>query len=257
MATILALHAHPDDIEELCAGTLARLSAAGHTVRLATATAGECGSDATDLAATGALRKGEAARSAALIGAEYACAGLPDLGVFNCDDHRRRITELIRWARAEIVIAPSPVDYHPDHEAVSLLVRDGCFAASVPNYATGPSAPLAAIPHLYFTDPIEGRDRDGRRVAADFGVEVSDQMAVKRAMLACHESQQAWVARQHGIADHTGGMVRFAAWRGKAFGVAHAEGFRHYRHHPYPRTPLLQDLLGEAVRQPLPDAAAS
>jgi len=257
MATILALHAHPDDIEELCSGTLARLAAAGHTVRLVTATAGECGSDATDLAATGAVRRAEAAEAAALIGAEYACAGLPDLSVFNCDAHRRTITEMIRWARPDIVIAPSPVDYHPDHEAVSLLARDGCFAASVPNYATGPSAALSAIPHLYFTDPIEGRDRDGRKVAADFGVDVSEVMETRRAMLARHASQQAWVARQHGIADHTDGMVRFAAWRGKAFGVAFAEGFRHYRHHPYPRTPLLQALLGDAVRQPAPDAAAS
>jgi hypothetical protein len=87
-------------------------------------------------------------------------------------------------------------------------------------------------------------------------VEVSAEMAVKRAMLACHESQQAWVARQHGIADYTDGMVRFAAWRGQAFGVAYAEGFRHYRHHPYPRTPLLQDLLGDAVCQPPADAAS-
>lgn len=47
MTTILALHAHPDDIETLAAGTLALLAAAGHTVRIVTATAGEGGSAET------------------------------------------------------------------------------------------------------------------------------------------------------------------------------------------------------------------
>ena len=42
-------------------------------------------------------------------------------------------------------------------------------------------------------------------------------------------------------------MEAWAERRGRDFGVAHAEGFRHYRHQPYPRTPLLQELLGEAV----------
>src|ERR1700753_3481582 len=112
MATILAVHAHPDDIEHLAAGTLAILAARGHTVRVATLTAGECGSDSTDLAATGRIRKAEAAASAVLIGAGYRCAALPDLGVFNADASRRATTELVRWARADIVLAASPADYH-------------------------------------------------------------------------------------------------------------------------------------------------
>src|SRR5579862_465766 len=167
MATILAVHAHPDDIEHLAAGALALLVAKGHTIRIATLTAGECGSAETDLAATARIRKAEAATAAALIGADYRCADLPDLGVFNDDPSRRAVTELIRWASAEVVIAASPADYHPDHEAASELTRDACFAASVPNYRTGPSAALAAIPHLYFMDPIGGRDREGQKIVAD------------------------------------------------------------------------------------------
>src|SRR5450759_3688076 len=68
------------------------------------------------------------AAAAAMIGAEYRCAGLGDLAVFNDDPSRRRVTELIRWARPDIVVTASPVDYHPDHEATSMLVRDACFA---------------------------------------------------------------------------------------------------------------------------------
>jgi LmbE family N-acetylglucosaminyl deacetylase len=247
MATVLAIHAHPDDVEHLCAGTLALLAAAGHSVKIVTVTAGECGSDETDLAGTARIRKAEAASAAALIGAAYACGDVPDLGVFNDDATRRRVTELVRWAAPDIVITASPVDYHPDHEAVSLLVRDACFASSVPNYRTGPSAPLAAIPHLYFMDPIGGRDREGVKVQAHFGVDVSSTFETKRRMLAVHESQAAWVARQHGVADHLASMAAWTAQRGADFGVGLAEGFRQYRNQPYPRSPKLQELIGSAV----------
>jgi LmbE family N-acetylglucosaminyl deacetylase len=247
MATILAVHAHPDDIEHLAAGTLALLAARGHTVRIATLTAGECGSAQTDLAETARIRKAEAAAAAGLIGADYRCADLPDLGVFNDDPSRRAVTELIRWAAPDVVIAASPADYHPDHEAASELTRDACFAVSVPNYRTGPAAALAAIPHLYFMDPIGGRDREGQRIVADFGVDIADGFALKQRMLSAHVSQAEWVARQHGIADHLGSMEAWSRRRGRDFGVPFAEGFRQYRHEPYPKTPLLQDLLGAAL----------
>ena len=247
MATILAIHAHPDDIETLGAGTLALLAEKGHAVRIVTVTAGEGGSTVHSPEETGRIRMAESAAAAAVIGAAYECGGLPDLGVFNDDASRRRITELVRRSRAEIVITASPVDYHPDHEAVSVLVRDACFASTVPNYRTGESAPLEAIPHLYFMDSIGGRDRGGVRIRPDFGVDVSGQMEIRRAMLRAHDSQRLWVAKQHGIADYVKSMEAWAERRGRDFGVAQAEGFRHYRHTPYPRTPLLQDLLGDAV----------
>jgi len=248
MATILAIHAHPDDIEHQCAGALALLAAQGHAVRIVTATAGECGAEGTDLATTAAIRKAEGAAAAALIGAQYRCADLPDLGVFNDDASRRRITEMLRWSGADIVITAAPIDYHPDHEAVSQLVRDGCFASTVPNYATGPSAPLAQIPHLYFMDPSGGRERDGTPVVPDFGVDISAVFDTKAAMLSAHESQHAWVAKQHAITDHLGAMRSYSAKRGRDFGCAYAEAFRQYTGTPYPRTPLLQELVAGALR---------
>ncbi len=247
MATVLAVHAHPDDIEHLAAGSLAILAAKGHTIRIATLTAGECGSAETDLAATGFIRKAEATSAAALIGAEYCCADLPDLGVFSDDPSRRAVTELIRWARPHVVITASSADYHPDHEAASELVRDACFASSVPNYRTGPAAALEAIPHLYFMDPIGGRDREGQKIIADFGVDIATGFAMKQQMLAAHVSQAEWVARQHGISDHLGSMEAWSRRRGRDFGVSLGEGFRQYRHEPYPKTPLLQDLVGAAL----------
>jgi N-acetylglucosamine malate deacetylase 1 len=247
MSAVLAIHAHPDDIETLAAGTLALLAAEGHRIAIVTLTAGDCGSAEYEPDETARIRKHEAATAAAMIGAEYRCAAFGDLAVFNDDGSRRRVTELIRWARPELVITSAPVDYHPDHEATSILVRDACFAASAPNYRTGPSAPLEAIPHLYFMDPIGGRDREGRPAPPEFGVNIESRFETKRAMLAAHESQKSWLLKQHGVTDYVGAMTAWSRRRGRDFGVGHAEGFRQYRHTPYPESPLLQTLVGEAL----------
>ena len=247
MTTILAIHAHPDDIETLGAGTLALLAAKGHRLKIVTVTAGDCGSNETEPAETARIRKAEAGEAAALIGADYRCADVPDLCVFNDDTCRRQVTEMIRWAAPDIVLTASPVDYHPDHEAVSVLVRDACFAASVPNYKTGDATILAGIPHLYYMDPIGGRDREGGKVTPDFGCDVGAYFHTKQAMLAAHKSQDSWVSKQHDISDHQASMEAWTRRRGRDFGVPLAEGFRQYRHHPYPRTALLQELLGESL----------
>jgi LmbE family N-acetylglucosaminyl deacetylase len=243
MPRILAIHAHPDDIETLAAGTLAILAERGHAITIATLTAGECGSVEDNPARTARIRTREASEAAAMIGASFHWAGLPDLAVFNDDPSRRAVTELLRRSRPEIVITSAPADYHPDHEATSLLVRDACFAASAPGYRTGTAPPLPAIPHLYFMDPIGGRDRDGVPARPDFGVDTGSVMDIKRRMLSAHQSQKSWLLKQHGITDFTAGMEAQSARRGRDFGVAFAEGFRHYRHAPYPRDPLLQTLL--------------
>jgi N-acetylglucosamine malate deacetylase 1 len=250
MTRILAVHAHPDDVEILAAGTLTLLAEAGSHVTIVTMTAGDCGSVEMDLAATGRVRQKEAAAAAAIIGADYLCADFGDLCVFNDDASRRRTTELVRAAKPDIVITASPADYHPDHEATSMLVRDAVFASSVPNYATGPSAALAAIPHLYFMDPIEGRDRSGIRITPDFGVDITAQFETKANMLAAHASQRNWVLKQHGIDDYMLSMKKWSAKRGNMFGVTYAEGFRQYTGTPYPRTKQLQDLVGGALLLP-------
>ena len=247
MVRILAVHAHPDDIETLAAGTLALLAGAGHEIIIVTLTAGDCGSVGDGPEETARIRRAEASAAAAMIGAVYHCPGLPDLGLFNDDPTRRTVTELVRTLAPEIVITAPPSDYHPDHEATSALVRDACFAAGAPNYRTGAAPSLPAIPHLYFTDPIGGRDRDGRRIAPDFAVDIAAGFEIKRRMLAAHASQTAWLAKQHDLADPVGAMVAWSHRRGLDFGVEVAEGFRQYRNEPYPRTPRLQELVGAAL----------
>jgi len=249
--SILSIHAHPDDAEILAGGTLARLAALGHRVVIVTMTPGDCGSHQSDASETADIRRGEAARSAALIGAEYHCAEFRDLAIFNDDTSRRRVTEILRRMRPDIVLTASPGDYLCDHETTSLLVRDACFAAPAPNYSTRrdqPGAPLPTIPHLYYMDPIGCLDRDNRQVAADFYVDVTATFETKKAMLTEHRSQREWLLKHHDVDDYVAQMERWTREQGLRAGVAFAEGFRHYKGHPYPATPLLEELLGEVIR---------
>ena len=84
-------------------------------------------------------------------------------------------------------------------------------------------------------------------------------METKRRMLMAHESQVAWVARQHGIADYCASMVAWAERRGRDFGVRYAEGFRHYRNQPYPRDAAAAGAAGRcrARAQGLADVEAA
>jgi len=247
---ILSIHAHPDDAETLAGGTLALLASQGHRITIATMTAGDCGAVETGPEETANIRKREAATAAAVIGAASACVGFPDLGIFNNDPSRRSVVEFIRSMKPDVILTSAPADYHPDHEATSLLVRDACFAVSVPNYHTGDARPLEEIPHLYFMDPIEGRDREGNAVPPQFGVNVEAVMDAKRRMLLAHESQRDWVKRQHGIDNYADAMESWTRSRGGHFGVAYAEGFRQYTSHPYPRSRLLQELAGRHLLSP-------
>jgi N-acetylglucosamine malate deacetylase 1 len=243
---ILALHAHPDDVEFQCAGLLVLLREAGCHVTIATMTPGDCGSAEHDPEAIAAIRREEARASASLIGADYGCLEFRDMAIFNDDESRRRVTEFLRRTRPDVIFTAPPIDYIADHEMTSLLVRDACFAASCPNYTTRqwePAPPLGRIPHLYFVDPLAGRDRDGRPVPADRIVDVSRVFATKRAMLACHASQRDWLLRQHGIDEYLEMQVRWGAIRGAEIGVAQAEAFRQYRGHPYPHEDILPRLI--------------
>jgi LmbE family N-acetylglucosaminyl deacetylase len=248
---ILAIHAHPDDLEFQCAGTLALLRQAGHAVIMATMTPGDCGSAELGAEAIAAIRRDEAHAAAELIGAECHCLEFRDLAIFNDDESRRRVTEFLRRARPDIVLTAPPVDYLCDHEMTSVLVRDACFLAPIPNYATRqwePAPPLGRIPYLYYVDSIEGQDRRGRPLSAGFHVDVTPAFDTKRAMLACHASQRSWLLKQHGIDEYLDSQDRWSRHRGSEIGVQHAEAFTQYLGHAYPHDNRLLELLGQDGR---------
>jgi LmbE family N-acetylglucosaminyl deacetylase len=247
---ILAIHAHPDDVEFQCAGTLALLAARGHAISMITMTPGDCGSRDLPPDQIAAVRRGEARKSADILGAAYECLEFRDLSIVIDNDSKRRVTEAIRRHRPDLVFTAPPVDYMDDHEATSRLVRDACFNASCPNYATrqwDPAPPTERIPHLYYVDPIEGVDHFGRLVPPQLYVDISATFQTKQAMLACHASQRDWLRAQHGVDEYMEIQRRWSSQRGSEIGVTYAEAFRQHQGHPYPHNNLLQELLGDLV----------
>lgn len=245
-ARVLAIHAHPDDIEFQCAGTLALLTQAGCQITVCTMTPGDCGSAELPPDEIAAVRRREAAAAAALLGADYTCLEFRDLLISINDDARRRVTEAVRRAAPDIILTAPPVDYMSDHEMTSRLVRDAAFNASIRNFSThqwDPAPPTRQIPHLYYVDAIEGIDYYGAPLTPEFYVDVSNSYDLKRRMLLCHDSQRSWLLRQHGIDDYLNSMDLWSGRRGAEIGVARAEAFRQHRGHPYPQSNLLLDYL--------------
>lgn len=248
---ILAIHAHPDDVEFLAAGTLHLLKQAGHEIILATMTAGDKGSPNLTSAEIAAIRRDEAARSAALLGAPYHCLEFPDGAVFDDDASRRRVCELIRQCRPDVILTASPQDYMADHEAASALVRNASFLAGVRLYDTGTAEPLAHMPHLYYMDPIEGKDMFGVSMQPQFVVDISQDGAadMKATMLMCHASQREWLKAHHGVDHYIDSMREWTRVRGEQFGLPAAEGFRQHLGHAYPQDNILQQLLDDKVHR--------
>jgi LmbE family N-acetylglucosaminyl deacetylase len=244
---ILAIHAHPDDVEFQIAGTLALLKEKGCHITIATMTAGDLGSAELSQTEIANIRRKEAKAAADMMGADYMCLEFGDLAIVVDDASRRRVTEAIRRARPNVVITAPPVDYMADHEVTSRLVRDALFSASVPFYKThewDAAKPTEKIPHLYYCDPIEGVDWFGKPVPYDFIVDISKTFDLKLKMLACHDSQREWLRRQHEVDEYLNSCTTWSQTRGKLIGKAYGEAFRQHLGHPYPHSNILAELLG-------------
>ncbi len=247
---ILSVLAHPDDAEFLCAGTLARLAREhGWQVHIASMTPGDCGSAELPPDEISRVRRAEGAAAAALIGARYHCVEERDLRVFYQETTLERVTRLLRQVRPRVVLTHSPADYMLDHEMTSTVVRAAAFAAPAPNFLhdRGLGPPLDHIPHLYYCDPIEGKDPLGRPVEPGFCIDVSRVVETKAEMLEKHASQRAWLLKHHGMDQYVHAMRDWGRERGRRFGVAAAEGFRQHLGHSYPQDNLLGRLLGAHV----------
>src|SRR2546422_5040000 len=97
---VLAVGAHPDDLEILCGGTLARFVAEGHEVVMCNATLGNRGSYIHTSEEIARIRLAEARRAAEIAGAEHVTLGLSDTEVNAADtEQRRRVVDLVREAR--------------------------------------------------------------------------------------------------------------------------------------------------------------
>lgn len=176
---VLALGAHPDDVELGCGATLARLAAAGRRVAIADLTAGESATRGTP-----ELRAREAAAAAASLGAAWrTCLGLPDGGLDAlAGDQIAAVVGVVRSATPFLLLLPHPGDPHPDHAAAAALARKAAFLAGVARWR--PDLGAAHRPRLLLAYP-------GPRqlLQPDLVIDAGRQYEAKRAALAAHASQ--------------------------------------------------------------------
>ncbi len=224
---ILAIGAHPDDIESNCAGTLAKYAAQGHHIVMATATSGNIGSATHSMEEIAKIRKAEAAKSASRIGAEYVCLDYNDEMFFENEAVRLRFIDLVRYAKADVILTHYPEDYNPDHELTSKIVNDIAVMIPIAHLETS-NPPYDHIPKIFYWETAHGLNF----VPTEY-VDITEYFPVKKEMLACHRSQQQWMAANYKDVyanDPTGesffeGIEITGRYRGRQSGVRYAEGF--------------------------------
>jgi LmbE family N-acetylglucosaminyl deacetylase len=216
---VLAVGAHPDDLEILCGGTLARFVSQGHAVVMCHVTRGDRGSFVHTSEEIARIRGEEARRAAAICGASYTSLGLSDGEVNAADpDQRRLVIDLVRGARPDLIITHSPGDYMSDHDETSKLVFDCSFHATLPLFETGKPYHRLVTP-IYYMETVMGVGFQPTEY-----VDVTDVIDTKVSMLEAHESQLTWL-RDHDGVDIVEQMKTTTRFRGQQCGADYAEGF--------------------------------
>ena len=124
---LLAIAAHPDDVELTCGGTLLKMAQRGYQVGILDLTAGEMGSRGT-----AEIRHREAAAAARILGVHYRDnLGLPDARLEVTEENKLAVARKIRALRPHTVILPYWEGRHPDHYNASRLAYEGCFLAGL------------------------------------------------------------------------------------------------------------------------------
>lgn len=216
---ILAVGAHPDDLEILCGATLAKYSRLGHDVTMAVLTNGNMGRPDTMPEEMGRIRKKEFEASAALIGAKTVWMDVDDeMSVVDLET-RLKMVDVFRLVKPDVVLTHSDTDYHVDHRNTSQLVFEAAPLACVHNIKRA-LPQTEKQPLIYHFDTLGAIGFQPTEY-----VDITDDIETKQAMYRCHQSQVDWmrVATGFEISEVIDAVARV---RGYAAGVKYAEGFR-------------------------------
>ena len=244
--TVLGIFAHPDDAEMLCAGTLALLKKAGWSVHIATLAPGDKGTAEYDREEISKIRKAEASKAAEIIGASYHCLEFEDVYILYDRESINKTSALIRRIKPSVVFTSPPSDYMLDHEMTSRLIQTACFCAGIKNLEIEES-PFEPVPFLYYSDPIEGKDKFGNMNQPSLYVDITSKIDTKTRMLECHKSQREWLRLHHKMDEYILAMKRHGKQRGNEINTDYAEGFVQHLGHGYPQNNVLKEILEDLV----------
>lgn len=175
---ILAIFAHPDDVELGVGGTLLKMRSLGYQTGILDVTAGEMGTRGT---AKG--RADEAGAAAKILKVNVRKnLGLPDGHVFVTDVERTAMVRTLRALKPRVVLTHQLDDPHPDHDHIARLVRESCRLASMKNYDAETGADKIPV-------PIVAHNIFSRRVQPSFVVDITDFLSEKMDAIRAHSSQ--------------------------------------------------------------------
>ena len=182
---IIMIGAHPDDCDDDGGGTAALFAQMGYAVKFVSVTNGDAGHHLTGGVALAKRRFAEAQEAGKRLGVVYDVLDNHDGQLMPTLEVRLQIIKKIREWNADIVIAPRPNDYHPDHRYTGVLVQDAAYMVAVPNIAPETPALKKNPVFLYFQDRFQ-RPNPFR---PDIAIDITNVFDKKIAALDAHESQ--------------------------------------------------------------------
>ena len=232
MPSVLAVAAHPDDIEFLYAGTMLLLSQRGWDVHYMNVADGSRGSMTMGPQECAATRLEEAKQAAKVLGATFYPPICADMEVAYTTENIQKVAAVVRQSKASIVLTHSPIDYMEDHENACRLAVSAAFAHGMPNLESIPPTPVYMDPvTVYHAQPVGCRQPTGELVTPHFYVDTAAVMEQKAESLACHASQKQWLDESQGMDSYIEAMRDLSRMVGQMSGqYEHAEGWRRREH---------------------------
>ncbi len=232
MKTVLAIGAHPDDIEFIMAGTMIQLRNAGYQLHYLTVANGSCGSNRYDAPTLVRMRRQEALAAAASLGAVFHESVCNDLEILYSVPLLAKVAAVVRKAAPEIVLTHAPIDYMEDHTNACRLAVTAAFARGMPNFQTDPPCPPVDNPvTVYHAQPHGNRDPLGRLVRPEIYVDTTAVIDEKLAALSKHESQRGWLGDSQQVDSYLQALRDLGAEVGRLSGTfPYAEGWRRHLH---------------------------
>jgi LmbE family N-acetylglucosaminyl deacetylase len=182
---VIMIGAHPDDCDQDGGGTAILLAKLGYAVKFVSVTNGDAGHQSMGGGHLAQRRRAEAIEAGKRFGVEYEVLDNHDGELLPTLEVRLQVIRKIREWNADVVIAPRPNDYHPDHRYTGVLVQDAAYMVAVPNVASD-TPPLRKNPvFLYFQDFFQ-RPNPFR---PDVAIDISSVYEQKIHSLDAHESQ--------------------------------------------------------------------
>lgn len=182
---IIMFGAHPDDCDERSSGTAALYAQMGYAVKFVSVTNGDAGHQTLKGKELAKRRYAETQESAKRLGITYDVLDNHDGLLMPSLEVRLEIIKKIREWNADVVFAPRPNDYHPDHRYTGVLVQDAAYMVAVPNIEPETPALKKNPVFLYYEDHFQ-RPNPFR---PDVVVDITSTYDKKIAALDAHQSQ--------------------------------------------------------------------